>query len=446
MLFDVSKRYPRAYLHRHKHHVRPDNFKAEGKFELWSLINQLNDLVVGSVLEADISFQVPLVSGIGNGRSFYKRRIYPSPPHITCDNYFSGDDILDYAGERGFGITQTCRRDRFPTGLKEYLHSEKVTANIIPQAKAMRFKQPIVAIKQVEATDVSKAYTKTFVSFQSTGPTNIGGVNNLPSATLYSSQKQRGQKPNIRRWAIEQNEARQTYLGTYWGIDAVDHMIKIAGIRYITWKYWHAPYLHALSIAVCAAYNMYLECAEGMLDEDWKVETDKQMTYRQFRLKLSLQMLTYNPTQRMYPNDELFRDATNQSKAKRKVREFVQGGVNAENFQIAQKRLCGPLDELEVHIKSIQQHTWGSNCEVCGAKAYYKCGECNKFVCSPTTRGDGKACHISLHNDSFFGLARCDSKLHNRVVSRWKSPSATTRRRNKTLIENIKEAITGMGN
>jgi hypothetical protein len=39
MIFDVSRRYPRAYVHRHKMHVQPDGFTAEGKFELKNLID-----------------------------------------------------------------------------------------------------------------------------------------------------------------------------------------------------------------------------------------------------------------------------------------------------------------------------------------------------------------------------------------------------------------------
>ena len=146
---------------------------------------------------------------------------------------------------------------------------------------------------------------------------------------------------------------------------------------------------------------MYLECTEGMLDEEWKVEKDKRMSYCEFCLQLSVQMLAYNPTQRKYPNDEMFRDATYQPKAKQKVGEIAKGGVNAETFQ-AQKRLCGTLDELEVHVKSIERKSWTGNCEVCGRRSNYKCGVCNIFVCSPTSSGDGKSCHVTIHNDSFF--------------------------------------------
>jgi hypothetical protein len=56
----------------------------------------------------------------------------------------------------------------------------------------------------------TKAYTRTLVSFQLTGATNICGVNNLPSVTNYVSKKVRGKGKTKRNWGIEQNEARET--------------------------------------------------------------------------------------------------------------------------------------------------------------------------------------------------------------------------------------------
>ncbi len=106
--------------------------------------------------------------------------------------------------------------------------------------KAVRFEKPIVAVKQVPAGEkdgkATKPYTKTMVSFQSTGATNISSVNILPSANMYVTVKSQGKKPNRRHWGIKQNEARQTYLGHYYGVDNVDHMIKNAMIRYTMWK------------------------------------------------------------------------------------------------------------------------------------------------------------------------------------------------------------------
>ena len=103
------------------------------------------------------------------------------------------------------------------------------------------FEQPILAVKRVDSDEEGKkkVYTWTMVSFQSTGTTNIAGVNNLISLTLYVQPKFRGRKSNKLAWATEQNEAREIYLNHYHGVevDSMDHMIKTAGNTYITWKY-----------------------------------------------------------------------------------------------------------------------------------------------------------------------------------------------------------------
>ena len=65
-------------------------------------------------------------------------------------------------------------------------------------AKAMRYENPIVAVRQVEVTNESMAYTENIVSFQSTGPTNISGVNNLPSLQLYVAKREREREGQIK--------------------------------------------------------------------------------------------------------------------------------------------------------------------------------------------------------------------------------------------------------
>jgi hypothetical protein len=113
-----------------------------------------------------------------------KKKIYANRPHITADNCFSRENVMDYIGKNGFGITTTCRRDGFPRGLKDYFHHEKVPSHD-KRTRVAQFKQSIFAVNRVEKDNDKKAYTKTFVSVQSTGATNISGVNNLLSITLY---------------------------------------------------------------------------------------------------------------------------------------------------------------------------------------------------------------------------------------------------------------------
>jgi hypothetical protein len=88
MIFDVSQSYPCAYVHRHKMHVRPDGFTAEGKFELKNLINQVEELVAGNATNEELDVSIPPPSGVSAPTIYRRRCIYSRPPHITCDNHF----------------------------------------------------------------------------------------------------------------------------------------------------------------------------------------------------------------------------------------------------------------------------------------------------------------------------------------------------------------------
>ena len=69
--------------------------------------------------------------------------------------------------------------------------------------------------------------------------------------------RSRGQFDNRRYWGIDMNEARQLYLGTYSVIDSVDPLIKNCHRKYMCWKYLYLPMLHAMSLALFVACEMY---------------------------------------------------------------------------------------------------------------------------------------------------------------------------------------------
>ena len=83
-------------------------------------------------------------------------------------------------------------------------------------------------------------------------------------------------------------------------------MLQLAMIRYIAWKYWHAPFLHGLTVAVVADYGMYSECVEGKICPAWFIPEKKRMTWRKFRLRLSTQQLTCTPKKGLYPGENNF--------------------------------------------------------------------------------------------------------------------------------------------
>ena len=294
MVCDSHRIRPRAYYHRHKLHIKPDGWTATGMVEAQRLYEKLDVMVEGSNSDA--------------------KKIYKRKPHIIMDNYFSEGKILNWIGQNGFGATMTCRRDRLPPAIPgKYWHKQKTDTS--KKTKVARFFQPIVAVKNVPATDVHQEYRRVNVSFQSTSSCNISTLNALIQCKLSFLKRERGVGSNKRTWGIEMNSARELYLGTYSRINSIDHLIKNCRLKYRCWKYWHSPMLHATVLAIVIAYDIYLEVAEGKLDSDWRLTYP--VDFWTFRNVLSVQMSEYNPKSRKYKGDVSMRVCTKQTKVQR---------------------------------------------------------------------------------------------------------------------------------
>ena len=431
---DSHRVRPRAYMHRHKMHEKPEGWNAMGPIECRKMLEKL----------------IPMVDG-EDGET---KKLYSNRPHSTWDNHFSGDQMMQWAGENGFGLTMTCRRDRLPKGVEgKYWHKEKTDAN--RRSKLARFFNPIVAVKTFAADGDKKAYRRVHVSFQSTGPTNISTVNALSSCKLEVQKRERGVRANKRKWAIEWNSGRGLYLGMYSRIDSIDHLIKNCRIKYRSWKYWHSPMLHGMSLAIVTAYDIYLEVAEGKLNPDWKT---LPVDFWTFRDGLSKQMLAYDPLQRKYSGDGAMRVCTSQKKRTRSlayypeeeeeenlspVRRRTRGRpsrgsaekdkledqyISAKKGRGENSRLCGDLTRLKKHLNSVTTSIKHQKaCKVCGGDAYSMCGICGVYLhCNPS-RGKykGKNCFNDYHDDCFFGLCRDDNHVGKKFKKKeWSYPSS----------------------
>ena len=86
--------WSRAYSHHHKLHGSPAvcTGSAQGPIEVWQPAEIIKPMV-------DLEHEVP---GI--------KQTFATYPHFTWDNYFSGDHIMDWLGENGFGATMMCRQ------------------------------------------------------------------------------------------------------------------------------------------------------------------------------------------------------------------------------------------------------------------------------------------------------------------------------------------------
>ena len=158
-------------------------------------------------------------------------------------------------------------------------------------------------MKNVEAKEGKKAYQRVHVSFQSTGATNIGSVNCFNEVTSYIEKRERGKGINKCYWGIEMNEPHQFYLHAYNRVDVIDHMIKNCNLHLISQKWWHAAGNQGMALAVVTAYDMYLECAEGIINPEWKLKDP--LSHKRFRMKLGNGCLQYDPRKKILPGDEM---------------------------------------------------------------------------------------------------------------------------------------------
>ena len=107
MLSDVNRMRPRAYLHRHKLHEKPTGWKASGPLEVIPIMEKVGRMVMYGEDTEDGS----------------TKKLFRAKPDTTWYNYFSGDHVMDWLGQNGFGATMTCRRDRLTSGVpNHFLH------------------------------------------------------------------------------------------------------------------------------------------------------------------------------------------------------------------------------------------------------------------------------------------------------------------------------------
>jgi hypothetical protein len=339
----------------------------------------------------------------------------------------------------------TYRRDRLPKAIPEAnLHKKKTDSS--PRPKAARFFNSINAVKKVPPVEDKKGFQRVHTSFQSTSSCNISTVNALSPCTKSIRRREHGRGNNKRYWGIEMNDARTLYLGSYHRIDCIDHLIQNARIFYWSWKYWHSPVLHGKALAVVVPYDMYLECCEGKLNAEWKIE--KPFNFSRFREKLSEQMLAYKPIDRIYPGDQNMRVSTKQSSSHRgtttipsprirgrgrpsrsqspasdvapigkvtKEQSTLQSRRRATTGQPPHSRLCGDLTHLQQHINSaVTALKRPKVCHVCGEPAYSKCGLCDVTLHYFSKRGAnaGAECYLLyLWQNKMQQLSRRENKI-----------------------------------
>ena len=155
----------------------------------------------------------------GDGR----RQIFTIKPHSTWNNFFSGDDINEWIGHNGFGVTMTCCRDQLPRGVPNHFLHKGAMAPGDKKARVARFNNPISVVKHavltppavLRTTEGKNAllptmpanppinYTQVHVTLQSTSLCNITTVNVLNQNAWFIVQKERGIRSRRKRGPLK---------------------------------------------------------------------------------------------------------------------------------------------------------------------------------------------------------------------------------------------------
>jgi hypothetical protein len=159
LVCDVDCIRPRAYLHRHKCHMK--DFNLQGPNKMKHLLDHLEPLCIENILTP--------------GRGIFK-----SKPHITFDNFFSGKSIATHVAIRGFGMRTTL-----PANVPNiFLHVKKMVPHD-KRGKVAKFLNPIDAVKKVNDKSLLQQ-----TSFQSTSSCNFISVNAYNTCSLYAATRE----------------------------------------------------------------------------------------------------------------------------------------------------------------------------------------------------------------------------------------------------------------
>lgn len=119
-------------------------------------------------------------------------------------------------------------------------------------------------------------------------------------------------------------------------------------------------------MGIIAAYDMYNECCDGLLDPSWAILNKKRMGFMQFQMRLSEQMLQYDPRDNRYAGDDKFRQFTQQHKISGSGTSvnsadddvISNDGLTLDVFRRAVRemsRFCSTVDQLNNHFCNVKK-------------------------------------------------------------------------------------------
>ncbi len=86
--------------------------------------------------------------------------------------------------------------------------------------------------------------------------------------------------------------------------------------------------------------------------------------------------------------------------------------------------------------------TNAAQCNMCSKKTKWKCMICMEYCYVLSNKAwNGVSCCRKFHDQDYYGLARCDFKIHGILCQNWKPPTETATKQNKKLIANLLKEI-----
>eukprot|EP00957_Ditylum_brightwellii_P097350 7414961-Ditylum_brightwellii.AAC.1 len=134
-------------MHRHNLHIKPTGW-AEGTNEVHKLMDKSEHMVIG-------------------GKPEMKVKKILKNPGMCFDNYFSGDNPQEEAGERVFGLMCTTRHDHLPEVKAKFICKKLRDPESVP-ARYARLNEFIVMTNKYTNATIGATYTQVHVIFQST--------------------------------------------------------------------------------------------------------------------------------------------------------------------------------------------------------------------------------------------------------------------------------------
>ena len=137
-------------------------------------------------------------------------------------------------------------------------------------------------------------------------------------------------------------------------------------------------------------------------------------------------MMAYDPSERKYAGDALFRKSTATPKRKR-THSPAPASLEVAREEAPEHRKLGHLGMLEEHWVSIERANNTAKCNICSLPSRFRCEKCGPklAICAPWNT-DHRPCFLRQHDTGFFGLGHGDTKAVGACSKKWKPPSKTT--------------------